>query len=183
MDPTDTYHGNFDLQLESINVYYNEATGRRYVPRAILMNLEFGTMDSVKTGPFGQLFRPDNFVFRQTGARNNWAKEHYTKSAELIDAMSALLHSKGNLRRGVQQWSMQLRRRGLLLLRLWRLRYAHHRQYLPKHVRRRRVLKRVQFWNLRLRLEPEIIQWKFKRIGVGFKLRLKTTNRGKRPWF
>ena len=33
-----------------------------------------GTMDSVRAGPFGQLFRPDNFVFGQTGAGNNWAK-------------------------------------------------------------------------------------------------------------
>merc|ERR1712216_490983 len=35
-------------------------------------------------GPFGQLFRPDNFVFGQTGAGNNWAKGHYTECAELI---------------------------------------------------------------------------------------------------
>lgn len=27
------------------------------------MDLEPGTMDSVKAGPFGQLFRPDNYVF------------------------------------------------------------------------------------------------------------------------
>lgn len=62
-----TYHGDSDLQLERINVYFNEATGGRYVPRAILMDLEPGTMDSVRAGPFGQLFRPDNFVFGQTG--------------------------------------------------------------------------------------------------------------------
>ena len=65
VDPTDTYHGDSDLQLERINVYFNEATGGRYVPRAILMDLEPGTMDSVRAGPFGQLFRPDNFVFGQ----------------------------------------------------------------------------------------------------------------------
>lgn len=64
---TGTYHGDSDLQLERINVYFNEATGGRYVPRAILMDLEPGTMDSVRAGPFGQLFRPDNFVFGQTG--------------------------------------------------------------------------------------------------------------------
>ena len=60
IDPTGTYHGDSDLQLRRINVYYNEATGGRYVPRAILMDLEPGTMDSVRAGPFGQLFRPDN---------------------------------------------------------------------------------------------------------------------------
>ncbi|CAM9984390.1 unnamed protein product, partial [Ectocarpus sp. 13 AM-2016] len=63
IDPTGVYHGDSDLQLERINCYFNEASGGRYVPRAILMDLEPGTMDSVRSGPFGQLFRPDNFVF------------------------------------------------------------------------------------------------------------------------
>ena len=30
MDPTGTFHGDSDLQLERINVYFNEATGGRY---------------------------------------------------------------------------------------------------------------------------------------------------------
>ena len=33
------------------------------MPRAVLVDLEPGTMDSVRAGPFGQIFRPDNFVF------------------------------------------------------------------------------------------------------------------------
>ncbi|KAE8704207.1 Tubulin beta-1 chain [Hibiscus syriacus] len=74
-------------QLERINVYYNEASGGRYVPRAVLMDLEPGTMDSIRSGPYGQIFRPDNFVFGQSGAGNNWAKGHYTEGAELIDAV------------------------------------------------------------------------------------------------
>lgn len=44
-------------------------------------------MDSVRAGPYGQLFRPDNFVFGQSGAGNNWAKGHYTEGAELIDSV------------------------------------------------------------------------------------------------
>uniref|UniRef100_A0A673BPX9 Tubulin/FtsZ GTPase domain-containing protein n=1 Tax=Sphaeramia orbicularis TaxID=375764 RepID=A0A673BPX9_9TELE len=91
IDPTGTYHGDSDLQLDRINVYYNEASGMclvhfkilichlvfmqsliswifaslggKYVPRAVLVDLEPGTMDSVRSGPFGQVFRPDNFVF------------------------------------------------------------------------------------------------------------------------
>jgi len=81
------YEGETDNQLERINVYYNEATGGRYVPRCILMDLEPGTMDSVRAGSFGQIFRPDNFVFGQSGAGNNWAKGHYTEGAELIDSV------------------------------------------------------------------------------------------------
>jgi tubulin beta len=55
-------------------VYYNEIGGNKYVPRAVLIDLEPGTMDSVRSGPLGSLFRPDNFVFGQSGAGNNWAK-------------------------------------------------------------------------------------------------------------
>ncbi|XP_023579192.1 tubulin beta-4B chain-like [Octodon degus] len=87
INPTGTYHGDSDLQLDRISVYYNEATGGKYVPRAILVDLEPGTMDSVRSGPFGQIFRPDNFVFGQSGAGNNWAKGHYTEGAELVDSV------------------------------------------------------------------------------------------------
>ncbi|KAH7721753.1 beta-tubulin [Aphelenchoides avenae] len=85
IEPTGAYNGDSDLQLERINVYYNEASGGKYVPRAVLVDLEPGTMDSVRAGPFGQLFRPDNFIFGQSGAGNNWAKGHYTEGAELVD--------------------------------------------------------------------------------------------------
>ncbi|KAL9333846.1 hypothetical protein Peur_073985 [Populus x canadensis] len=87
IDPTGKYVGTSDLQLERVNVYYNEASCGRFVPRAVLMDLEPGTMDSLRTGPYGQIFRPDNFVFGQSGAGNNWAKGHYTEGAELIDSV------------------------------------------------------------------------------------------------
>uniref|UniRef100_A0A8B9K6H6 Tubulin/FtsZ GTPase domain-containing protein n=1 Tax=Astyanax mexicanus TaxID=7994 RepID=A0A8B9K6H6_ASTMX len=65
IDPTGNYVGDSDLQLERISVYYNEASSSKYVPRAILVDLEPGTMDSVRSGAFGHLFRPDNFIFGQ----------------------------------------------------------------------------------------------------------------------
>lgn len=52
-------------------MYYNEVNGsqgNKYVPRAVLIDLEPGTMDSVRASPYGQLFRPDNFVYGQSGA-------------------------------------------------------------------------------------------------------------------
>ena len=61
-------------------VYYNEAhQGGKYVPRAVLVDLEPGTMDSVRSGAFGRIFRPDNFIYGQSGAGNNYAKGHYTE--------------------------------------------------------------------------------------------------------
>eukprot|EP00924_Labyrinthula_sp_SR-Ha-C_P009079 augustus_masked-scaffold_2-processed-gene-12.8-mRNA-1 protein AED:0.20 eAED:0.20 QI:0/-1/0/1/-1/1/1/0/444 len=83
--PNGTYNGDSSLQLDRINVYFNEAVAGRYVPRAVLLDLEPGTMDAVKSSSIGNLFRPDNFVFGQSGAGNNWAKGHYTEGAELID--------------------------------------------------------------------------------------------------
>ncbi|KAG7176257.1 Tubulin beta-1 chain-like 2 [Homarus americanus] len=84
--PSGLYNGTHDIQLERINVYYNEVTGGRYVPRSVLVDLEPGTMDAVRTSPYGSLFKPDNFVFGQSGAGNNWAKGHYTEGAELVDS-------------------------------------------------------------------------------------------------
>ena len=64
--------GTSDLQLERIEVYYNEAqglspeakargeklvSGGKFVPRSILVDLEPGTMDSVRSGPYGGIFR------------------------------------------------------------------------------------------------------------------------------
>lgn len=52
--------------LMSVQKYVNHVTlhpGNKYVPRAILVDLEPGTMDSVRNGRIGHLFRPDNFIY------------------------------------------------------------------------------------------------------------------------
>ncbi|KAH8363116.1 hypothetical protein KR084_005557, partial [Drosophila pseudotakahashii] len=94
IDPNGYYHGESALQHERIDVYYNEASSGKYVPRAVLIDLEPGTMDSVRQSPMGQLFRPDNFVYGQSGAGNNWAKGHYTEGAELIDSVLEVLRKE-----------------------------------------------------------------------------------------
>merc|ERR1712241_1073807 len=87
IQPDGSYAGELPQQLERINVYYNEAMGGKYVPRAVLVDLEPGTMDSVRAGAMGQIYRPDNFGVGQSGAGNSWAKGHYTEGAELVDSV------------------------------------------------------------------------------------------------
>lgn len=87
IEPSGRYRGDSELQLERINVYYNEASGGKYVPRAILVDLEPGTVDAVRSGPFGELYRPDNFVYGQSGAGNNWAKGHFTEGADILESV------------------------------------------------------------------------------------------------
>ncbi|KAI8619508.1 putative tubulin beta chain [Chytriomyces sp. MP71] len=94
IDEQGAYVGDSDLQLERINVYFSEVPGRRYVPRAILVDLEPGTMDAIRASSYGKLFRPDNFVFGQSGAGNNWAKGYYTEGAELIDQVMDIVRKE-----------------------------------------------------------------------------------------
>nr|CAN75723.1 hypothetical protein VITISV_013096 [Vitis vinifera] len=46
IDSIGYYQGDTELQLEQVNVYYNEANCGRFMPRAVLMDLESGTMDN-----------------------------------------------------------------------------------------------------------------------------------------
>ncbi|KAB0367948.1 hypothetical protein FD755_021272 [Muntiacus reevesi] len=61
-----------DHGINPVGTYHGDSG--KYVPRAILVDLEPRTMDSVCSGPFGQIFRPDNFG-------------HYTEGAELVDSV------------------------------------------------------------------------------------------------
>ncbi|KAG7304553.1 Tubulin beta-4B chain [Plutella xylostella] len=86
IDPCGCYHGDSDLQLERINVYFNEASGGKYVPRAVLIDLKPTTLDAVRSGPFGCIYRPDNYVYGANCAANNWARGHYTEGVEIIES-------------------------------------------------------------------------------------------------
>ncbi|KAM0668865.1 hypothetical protein ACQRIU_002427 [Beauveria bassiana] len=85
IDNDGIYHGDNEERIARANVYFHENAGRKYVPRVVLVDLEPGTMDAVRASPLAKLFRPDNFVFGQSSAANNWAKGHYTEGAELVD--------------------------------------------------------------------------------------------------
>lgn len=87
LDANGNYHGTNDLQKARLGVYFNEASSGKHVPRAVLVDLEPATIENVKTSKFGNLFRPDNLIFGQNSAGNNWAKGHYTEGAELVDSV------------------------------------------------------------------------------------------------
>lgn len=94
VDPSGMLVGGNEIESERIEVYYNQSSSGKYVPRACLVDLEPGTMDAVRSGQYGKLFRPDNFVHGQSGAGNNWAKGHYTEGAELVDQVMDVLRKE-----------------------------------------------------------------------------------------
>jgi len=73
------------VRLERVRVYYDEAKGDKYVPRALLVDLEPGVLNNIKSGNLGSFFRPENMIHATNGAGNNWAKGHYTEGSELVD--------------------------------------------------------------------------------------------------
>ena len=77
IDLTGTYHGDSDLQLKRINVYNSEATGGRFVPRAILMDLDLEPWIALVRRPSGNCSGAT--VFGQIGAGNHWAKGHLVR--------------------------------------------------------------------------------------------------------
>ncbi|ROT66872.1 hypothetical protein C7M84_015064 [Penaeus vannamei] len=100
IDPSGVYRGTADIQLERISVYYNEATGGRYVPRSVLVDLEPGTMDaannSLKGGSSPSHGRaatpslsPESLKARVKSERRRkqLGQRHYTEGAELVDSV------------------------------------------------------------------------------------------------
>lgn len=87
IDYTGKYVGTRPSDLNRIDVYYNEGSEGRYVPRAVLTDLEPAVVDNIRASPMGSLFRPENIINGESSAGNNWAKGHYTEGAELLDSV------------------------------------------------------------------------------------------------
>lgn len=50
------------------------------MPRAIFVDLEPSVIDEVRTGPYRQLFHPEQLISGREDAANNFARGHYTGS-------------------------------------------------------------------------------------------------------
>jgi len=68
------YFSDNDAQLGRINVLYDEASGGKYVPRAVLFGAEPGVTNVVRASPLEEPFRPFKLVRENAGAAMNWAK-------------------------------------------------------------------------------------------------------------
>ncbi len=49
--------------------------------------MEPATIDNIRSGPLGGLFRPDNMLHGDSGAGNSWAKGFYTEGAEIMESV------------------------------------------------------------------------------------------------
>jgi len=94
----------------SVSTFFSEAGTRRYVPRAIFVDLEPSVigklswlqkieiiravyivnemfLDGIRTGDYRDLFHPEQLISGKEDAANNYARGHYTIGKELIDTV------------------------------------------------------------------------------------------------
>ncbi|KAF1983955.1 tubulin-domain-containing protein [Aulographum hederae CBS 113979] len=57
------------------DVFFYQSDDTRYIPRAILLDLEPRVINSIQTGAYKNIYNPENFYVHKegTGAGNNWA--------------------------------------------------------------------------------------------------------------
>ena len=72
---------------DSFSTFFNNTGSGKYVPRAVFIDLEPSVVDEVRTGPFRQLFHPEQLVTGKEDAANNFARGHFTVGRERIDAV------------------------------------------------------------------------------------------------
>jgi len=72
---------------DSFTTFFNETGTGNHVPRAIFVDLEPTVVDTVRKGPYGAMFHPEQMISGKEDAANNYARGHYTIGKELIDGV------------------------------------------------------------------------------------------------
>lgn len=74
------------------SAYFYQSDDLRYVPRAIMVDLEPRVVNGILNGPYGSIYNPEN-IFLDTnggGASNNWAIG-YEQSAESVEHLNDII--------------------------------------------------------------------------------------------
>jgi len=81
--------GTMNAPVQSDNrfeTFFNETGEGKYVPRAVMVDLEPTVLDEVRKGSYGKLYHPDSLINGKEDAANNYARGHYTVGKELLES-------------------------------------------------------------------------------------------------
>ncbi|KAK8406467.1 hypothetical protein O3P69_007253 [Scylla paramamosain] len=88
---------------ENMYTTFFQETGRgKYVPRAIYVDLEPTVVDVVRSGPYRQLFHPEQLINGKEDAANNYARGHYTIGKEQVDLVLDKMRKMADACSGLQ---------------------------------------------------------------------------------
>ena len=71
-------------RLDKIDVFFSEVGGKRYVPRALFVDLEPGVHNKLQAREIGKVFAPDRWIHGTSGAGNCWASGFFSEGNEII---------------------------------------------------------------------------------------------------
>ncbi|KEY73742.1 hypothetical protein S7711_06318 [Stachybotrys chartarum IBT 7711] len=74
------------------DVFYYQSDDTRYIPRAILLDLEPRVLNSIQTGPYKNIYNPENFYVGKDGmgAANNWGDGYQSGETVCEDIMEMI---------------------------------------------------------------------------------------------
>lgn len=72
-------------------VFFNRVRDGKFVPRAILIDLEPGVISRIEGGDMGELFDQGQIVKKLPGAANNWARGYHVEGERVIDQIMNLV--------------------------------------------------------------------------------------------
>jgi len=73
------------LNDNKFQTFFQETGRGKYVPRAVMVDLEPTVLDEVRKGSYGKLYHPDSLINGKEDAANNYARGHYTVGKDLLE--------------------------------------------------------------------------------------------------
>lgn len=71
--------------IESASSFFSETSTGNMVPRSIMVDLEPGVIDAIKTSEYSSLYHPSQLIAGKEDAANNYARGHYTVGKTIIE--------------------------------------------------------------------------------------------------
>lgn len=73
--------------LKYINVYFNETSSGKFVPRSLIVDNDPTSLDSIMGSDMSKFYDRDNIVTGLQDSDNNWGTGHYIQGQEISDSI------------------------------------------------------------------------------------------------
>lgn len=85
--------GNTASTNSNMEVFFHKIRDGKYVPRAVLVDLEPGVIARIESGEMSKLFDESSIVRKIPGAANNWARGYNVEGERVIDQIMNVIDS------------------------------------------------------------------------------------------
>ena len=85
--------GNAASSNSNMEVFFHKIRDGKYVPRAVLVDLEPGVIARIESGEMSKLFDESSIVRKIPGAANNWARGYNVEGERVIDQIMNVIDS------------------------------------------------------------------------------------------